>query len=354
MVYIIIIILCLFVLLKKQTGFNKCFGVFLLGVLIIVGAFRGIKVGTDTLWYYNNWLFTTFDVKSWNHFTPFEPGFNILIAFLKNVNSSYYFFYSLIFTVTLLMFLKAAKIAKVNIGYLFSFFFLCYYFAFCMNIMRQMFALSIGAILLYSFYKKIISLIFYEIGVLLITSLFHHSMIILALFPIFVYVDFNSFLNTKKLIIILVVVQILAKTALPLIQSVILNFSGVLSDRADYYIELLDEFGAKTGSSWFISFVFKLVFILLSTGKRDSIFYFSFLGMMLGTLLFNFGDMSRITINASFFSIYYMADIWLKLSNKFKVLTLKLLYLSCSIYVLYFSLINNSEFNPYSTMFSDL
>lgn len=154
MVYIIIIILCLFVLLKKQTGFNKCFGVFLFGILIIVGAFRGIKVGTDTLWYYNNWLFTTFDVKSWNHFTPFEPGFNILIAFLKNVNSSYYFFYSLIFTVTLLMFLKAAKIAKVNIGYLFSFFFLCYYFAFCMNIMRQMFALSIGAILLYSFIKR--------------------------------------------------------------------------------------------------------------------------------------------------------------------------------------------------------
>lgn len=262
---------------EKQTGFNKCFGVFLFGILIIVGAFRGIKVGTDTLWYYNNWLFTTFDVKSWNHFTPFEPGFNILIAFLKNVNSSYYFFYSLIFTVTLLMFLKAAKIAKVNIGYLFSFFFLCYYFAFCMNIMRQMFALSIGAILLYSFYKKKISLIFYEIGVLLITLLFHHSMIILALFPIFVLVDFNRFLNTKNLLIILIVAQILSKTALPLIQSVVLNFSGIFGDRADFYIELLDEYGVKNSDSWIVAFVFKLVFILLSVEKRNSIFFLSFL-----------------------------------------------------------------------------
>ena len=351
MVYIIIIILCLFVLLKKQTGFNKCFGIFLFGVLIIVGAFRGIKVGTDTLWYYNNWLFTTFDVKSWNHFTPFEPGFNILIAFLKNVNSSYYFFYSLIFSVTLLMFLKAAKIAKVNIGYLFSFFFICYYFAFCMNIMRQMFALSIGAILLYSFYKKNISLIFYEIGVLLITLLFHHSMIILALFPIFVLVDFNRFLNTKNLLIILIVAQILSKTALPLIQSVVLNFSGILGDRADFYIELLDEYGVKQGDSWIVAFVFRLVFILLSAEKRNSIFYFSFFGLLLGTLLSSFGDMSRITINASFFSIFYMADNWSKWSNIPKIFLLKMLYLTCAIYVLYFSLINNPEFNPYSTMF---
>lgn len=114
-----------------------------------------------------------------------------------------------------------------------------------MNIMRQMFALSIGAILLYSFYKKKISLIFYEIGVILITLLFHHSMIILALFPIFVLVDFNRFLNTKNLLIILIVVQILSKTALPFIQSVVLNFSGILGDRADYYIELLDEYGVK-------------------------------------------------------------------------------------------------------------
>lgn len=335
MVYIIIIILCLFVLLKKQTGFNKCFGVFLFGVLIIVGAFRGIKVGTDTLWYYSNWLFTTFDEKSWNHFTPFEPGFNILIAFLKNVNSSYYFFYSLIFTVTLLMYLKAAKIAKVNIGYLFSFFFLCYYFAFCMNIMRQMFALSIGAILLYSFYKKNISLIFYEIGVLLITLLFHHSMIILALFPIFVLVDFNRFLNTKNLLIILIVVQILSKTALPFIQSVVLNFSGILGDRADYYIELLDEYGVKKGDSWIVAFVFRLVFILLSAEKRNSIFYFSFFGLLLGTLLSSFGDMSRITINASFFSIFYMADNWSKWSNIPDILVENALSHVCNICVVF-------------------
>lgn len=354
MVYIIIIILCLFVLLKKQTGFNKYFGVFLLGVLITVGAFRGIKVGTDTSWYYNNWFFTTFDVKSWNHFTPFEPGFNILIAFLKNVNSSYYFFYGLIFTVTLLMFLKAAKIAKVNIGYLFSFFFLCYYFAFCMNIMRQMFALSIGAILLYSFYKKKISLIFFEIGVILITLLFHHSMIILALFPIFVFVDFNRFLNTKKLIIILVIVQILSKTALPLIQSVILNFSGIFNDRANYYIDLLDEYGFGEANSWIVAFVSCLVFILLAADKRNPIFYFSFGGLLLGILLANFGDMSRITVNASFFSIFYLADKWAKWSNGPKILLFKMLYLTCVIYILYFSLINNSAFNPYSTMFSDL
>ena len=93
-------------------------------------------------------------------------------------------------------------------------------------------------------------------------------MIILALFPIFVFVDFNRFLNTKKLIIILVIVQILSKTALPLIQSVILNFSGIFNDRANYYIDLLDEYGFGEANSWIVAFVSSVFFPFHSGAGR--------------------------------------------------------------------------------------
>lgn len=79
MIYQIIILLSILVLFVKNKKSKLVLGYSLILLMAFVGAFRNIDIGTDTgTWYYSNWFFTTFELKTWNHFTPFEPGFNIL------------------------------------------------------------------------------------------------------------------------------------------------------------------------------------------------------------------------------------------------------------------------------------
>lgn len=353
MVYQFLILLSILVLFVKDKNVKKPLGFALITVMTFIGAFRNIKIGTDTgSWYYSNWFFTTFDPNSWNHFTPFEPGFNMLMAMLKYVVNSYEFFYCIIFLATIFFICKSAKVLRFSVIYVAAFFFLTYCFAQSLNIVRQMFGLSIGCLLIAEFYKKNISFIVFELSICLLCLLLHHTLLILGLFPIFVYLDLNKYCSERILIIILSLVQILSLYFLPLLTSYLLGFSGMLDDRSNHYIDVIEEYGAGSEVGWIISFCSNIVLILLSRQKRNCFFYFAFLGTILSILLSSFGAIGRISINLSFFYIIYLASIWNKTESSFYFILLKALYVLSCIYILYGSLINNTEYTPYSTMFN--
>ena len=94
------------------------------------------------------------------------------------------------------------KKIRVSIIYVFSFFFLTYCFAQSLNIVRQMFGLSIGCFLIAEFYNKKISFVIFELSICFLCYLIHHSLLILGLFPIFVYFDFNKYCSEKDFDII--------------------------------------------------------------------------------------------------------------------------------------------------------
>lgn len=352
MIYQIIILLSILVLFAKNKKSKLVLGYSLILLMAFVGAFRNIDIGTDTgTWYYSNWFFTTFELKTWNHFTPFEPGFNILMALSKYIINSYEFFYCVIFLTAIAFICISAKKIRVSIIYVFSFFFLTYCFAQSLNIVRQMFGLSIGCFLIAEFYNKKISFVIFELSICFLCYLIHHSLLILGLFPIFVYFDFNKYCSEKILILLLVLMQVLSLFFLPLLTSYLLGFTGVLDDRSNHYIEIIDEYGASSEVGWITSFVSNFVLVLLSKHNRNCFFYFAFLGTLLSILLSSFGAIGRISINLSFFSIMYLAFIWDKIKCNSYYLLLKIIYISSCVYILYGSLINNKEYNPYSTMF---
>lgn len=351
--YILLIALAVLTLCVKP-AYRKLVGYTFVFTLIFIGAFRDITIGTDTSWYYHNWILMTSNPTTWNHFTPFEPGFNWFIIGLKYLCNSYYFFYSCTFIIMCMSLSISSKIFRIPVIFLFIFFLLANYFSLSMNVMRQTFGLSLGSIFVALYYRTKINFVSYCVFVIGLTYLIHNSLIILLAFPLFKVFDWKKILDDKRLYVFLICAQIISITCTLYISDIMLNvFHGALDEKSDKYLDDLDQYGvqdAKVG--WISSFILNLLFIFLSRHNRNSLFYYAYLGIIISTILSSFESINRIAMNATLFTTFYYAQNWNHMIkykwNKYAMVLLIVLY----VYILNGALLGNDQFNPYKLMFN--
>lgn len=331
---------------------KKIFSYLIFFLLIFIGACRNITIGTDTgTWYYKNWVFTTLASKTWNHFTPFEPGFNLLIGIFKEyVSSSYIFFYSSLFLITYILFIFYLKKEELDLGIGLSLFLLTGNYLFCMNIMRQMLALSMAIILVSKFLKKN-NYTQYIIGIILISIFFHKSIIILLLIPIFKISNVEYWLNTKVLFILWIIFLFLSMN-ISLINN-IYPYIQLLMNNTSYerHINTLMEYGEQERTVGYIgSSILILSLLKLSEGQRNIYFYVGYVGLLFSMLSKSImPEFGRIFINICFFIVPYLTTIYQnKNSSKNIYITYILIaYLAFS----FISSLKISSFVPYKTFF---
>lgn len=349
LIFYIVAVISVFNLLKR----NKVLSLLLFVLLLFIGACRDITIGTDTgTWYYKNWFFTTINPETWNHYTPFEPGFNLFIGLFKEyVSSSYIVFYSSLFILTYMLFVLYFKKEKLNIGIGLSLFLLTGNYLFCMNIMRQTLALSMAVILVSRFLKNS-NYIQYTIGIILISVLFHKSVFVLLLIPLFKISKIERWLNTKALFILwgiflfLSINVSLINGVYPYIQLLINNTSY------ERHMDVLMEYGEQERTIGYIgSSLLILSLLRLSEGKRNIYFYVGYIGLLCSMLAKSImPEFGRIFTNMCFFIVPYWAALYSKLEG------VKIdIYISYILIVyLFFSFISSleiSSFIPYKTFF---
>ena len=185
--YIIILLLLLIAvfLVNKETEkklvLASCF------IMFVLGTFRGFTVGTDVQHYYYNYIHTNFQSSTWNAITPFEPGFNYFIAFWRiYIYDDYLSFVGALFFITNLLMLFFLRKESKRFSVAVLVFFLLGMFQSSMNTMRQWFALSLALPFVFAYlqtqsiHKKCLCVLM----IVVVGSLFHRSVVILALLPI--------------------------------------------------------------------------------------------------------------------------------------------------------------------------
>lgn len=313
-IYVLITIISTCLLLfnisrKKQLPIAVLFVVF----MIFVGAFRGMSVGTDTLWYRNNWVSMTFDPKTWNRYTPFEPGFNFYIAFVKSfVSNSYYFIYTSVFLFTYLFYLLTIKKATIPLGLFFSFLWMTHCYMDTMNIMRQCLAMSICVYLFVLYDKGNIKLLSFVLFVLSVMFLLHKSSAVFLLTPLFRKDFIGKILSTSNMIVILFLAIFGSVFLSDFIGDNLILLSGVFGERADSFIETTNKIGLTERAGGYIGFfLYGFFLILFSKNRRNSYFYIGFVGFVLVFLLSSYlRDLSRLALNYSFLLIIYLSQNW--------------------------------------------
>lgn len=205
--------------------------------LTFIGAFRTINVGTDTgAWYYYNWVMTTFDPSTWNHFTPFEPGYNLFIAFVKQyISNEYIAVYGLTFIIGFGCISYVMRKYSVNSWFsvllLYAF---CFYFSY-MNLMRQTLSMSICYVFIMAYLSRKINLIVYILLIFTISILIHGTAVFFLVIPIFRLLENKRIKKIYLYAILFLCVLIFVKP--DLIRSVISLSSSVLSVRYYSYVE---------------------------------------------------------------------------------------------------------------------
>ena len=341
-------------------GKQKTIGAFFAFVFLFVGGFRDSTIGTDTgfdSWYYHNFVFTNFNPESWNRYTPFEPGFNLFIAVFKNViTNNFYAFYSIIFFLSYFFAIKAIKKLHLNVFLFLSFCFLANYYANSLNIMRQMLALYIGFYLLVVLYIEKKQIWIYEFSIACLAILIHKSMFMLCLFPLFEYPRLQKILTTKVLLIILFVSLLLSIYGGEFIGQKLIYFSGLFGERADFYIDIYEQYGVSERAVGYIGpTLLSLCLIGLPTKNRNTFFYYSFIGLCVSLITTSFLPIiGRLTLNMSFFYVVYLTQNWSLFNlnqkkEKYVIIALKTLFIIYWLNSLMGALINNPEYNPYQS-----
>lgn len=346
--YIIVFILLLLGILVNKSG--NFFTIIALIGLFLLGILRSESVGTDVKVYYDNFVFTTYNPNTWNIKTPFEPGFNYMIAFYKSeLSDNYMLFVSLLFAFTYYWTIKFyySNTNNFNIA-LFIFFTLGVGFSF-MNIMRQSFAFAIALPFLNQYLRNR-HVIIYFIAIIAISFLFHTSTILFLIFPILLKISKNDI--KKTLILFCVIISyILSFCFQDIILSVLNIFSGFLSERYFMYFSLAEQQTGFTALFWTI---FVCVLLFFYRNKKLDIFFLAFI---FGVCLFNIlSSFSIIAPRASFHLLYFApivcANLVNSLNRRKRIIYIFVIVLICFVYFVYVFLIKNTnEIIPYTFRF---
>ena len=198
-IYLILEILILILVFFTTGQYKKYLYYTIIALFCFIGLFRADTVGADVKLYCLNIQHTNFIPSSWNYYTNFESGYNILIAIYKYLCDNSLIFVGLcnVFFVLSWSYYNKAKNWKYDAG-LMAFFMMGFYFQ-SFNIIRQYFALGIMLIILSHFNLRNLSRkdeILIACSSTAIGFLFHNSIFIFILVPLYNHIK-ESILNKK-------------------------------------------------------------------------------------------------------------------------------------------------------------
>lgn len=308
--------------------------------MLIIGCFRGESVGTDIGTYYNNFVYSRFDPKSWDAGTYFETGFTYILLFIKyNISKNYLDYISILFfytfCITICFFLKYSRNKPISIFVLYT---LGGYF-FYMNGMRQSFAFATCLIVLH-LYLKTKKIIFYESCIILISILLHNSCIILCIIPILPILA-NRIRLKKKQIYIAIFISLIFATVL---QSALLNIIGI-------FLPLLGRFStyisnAETQGIFMMLFMnFACLSTIYFTKDIKNIFFLSYVfGIICYNLLASFSPTApRMALHLTFLAGICFSFTYYNLKGSAKIIYLIIVIVLGSIHFSYAYLIKGYE-----------
>lgn len=322
-IYFVILGVCFFAALigrkSKSWGFYACIFI----ILAFLGAFRDVSVGADTYGsYLSNWNAITMDMSTWGVASEMETGFCFIMAFFKTfIDDNYYFFYGSLFFITLTGFSVVIRHYCVSplLGIAFLVCFLYYTTAY--NAIRQSFALSCVFPLIALIDKKGNKYLVYYIGyTLLLTFLFHRTMIVFLLLPLIYKKAILSQWFYGRKGVILLFLSFLAVFATKRLLSYAPEISVLLSIMGNRYSEYMtnyldvDDVTISPWSSFLKTSIAMLIAFIYKRDKMNDIFY---LGLIVGVILQNvLGAFSalfmRVGYNLLFFQVILFANLWYK------------------------------------------
>lgn len=235
-IFIYLLLLLMFVFSSRMKS-DKSIWTLIIVFLTFIGAFRTINVGTDTgAWYYYNWVGTTFNPSTWNRFTPFEPGYNLFIAFVKRyVSGEYIAVYGLTFIIGFGCISYVLRKYSVNswlsVLLLYTF---CFYFSY-MNVMRQTLCMSICYVFIMAYLSRKINLIIYVLLISVLSILIHGTAVFFLVIPILKLLEDKRIRKIYLYAVLLLSLIIFINPSL--VRNVILLSNSVLSDRYFFYVE---------------------------------------------------------------------------------------------------------------------
>jgi hypothetical protein len=285
-IYLFLLVL-FFIFIFIPRHYDKITFPFIVSFILLIGGLREKTVGADTGGsYYDSFIITELEQRTWNQVTPMEPGFNYLIGFFKTyIINNYYIFYGFLFFFTnycMVLFLKIYSHRPiVATALVYMFFIYCISF----NVMRQYFALGI-ILVFFVFYMKHISvvrLLIFIIGVIVTSFLIHATTLVFITLPVLVYLSRKKI--SKNFLILTLVVSFLLFFFKKNVFNVILKMSGLFDQRRQEYLYYaIVQFSSLTINriKMLMILVFGIVITMLNQ-KKDFSFYAIFI-YCIGTL----------------------------------------------------------------------
>ncbi|WP_142462784.1 EpsG family protein [Klebsiella michiganensis] len=353
-VYLLLyVILTFFIFLPKNT--DKLTYPLAFCILLIVGAFRGSTVGTDILVYYRNFAPITFNEITWNVYTPFEPGFNLLMAFFKEyITNDYYAFYSFLFVITFsLLSFFIYKCSVRPIYSLFLLYSLFYYFS-LFNYMRQYLALVLCLVYLYLYIeRRWFNLIFYEVAVVFTAINIHISLLTFTILP-FIHLFLTNRVISKKILVLILLMAVCFFYFKSYLINILVWATEFLSERYANYIRWgLYENASYSSIEMLMVASLCLIVILVVEDKRNLFFYIYFISVIFRIVFVPMVPMlGRVYFLYEIVSCIYFVNVYYSLNNRNIKLIFGLALLCFSLVFFTRGVINNAnDVIPYTTAF---
>lgn len=373
--WLIFIFSILIVLRYSRVDYNEstfCKAYVLL--IIAIGIFRDTTIGTDIRnplgGYYVLWK----DPFNANDMENVEYGFLYFSYIIKNICSSYYFYYGFIFALTMSFYYFAAKKMNINPSVFFAIFFMSSTIITSYNVIRQILALS-AVVLAYSLllYQKnlfnieqskrvyIVRVIIYELFVIFLSTGFHTSIIILTIIPLFSIKGIQKILSKDWILWFLLISVIFANFYYgQYIQQFVITVQSYLhiGGRAEFWTEVLEKYGdGITATHGYLTILLSgSIAILASRGRRNDLFYIGFSGFLLASLASsNLGTVGRIFNNISIFLFFYYAQIFGELVKSYKLFNIDVRWVLVALFIFdwgtgfYYTTILNNSISPYKS-----
>ena len=309
--YILLAIIILIpVFVKSTRGWHN----FIVFLLCFFGFFRGRTVGTDVDIYCRNIVRTTFDPQSWNFYTVFEPGYNILIAIYNAFFNNPLFFIGLcsVFFILSYNYYLKCKNEYASIG-LFILYMLGYYLQ-SYNIIRQYFALSIMLLLLSKYdldrlKKK--ELLFICILIILVGTLFHNAIYILLCIPIY-HIIKDTWLNKKTWYYVVVIASYVI-FYLDIVRIFLgrYNFFLINEKTNNYYSAALESTDSDYSMLRILLDTLFCIYIIFKTKRIDAYLFLMVVAQVFTNLFASLNPLFvRIPVILYIISIPLLVQIW--------------------------------------------
>lgn len=317
-VYIILLVLVVVAFFVCNHKYYK----FVIGILALLALLRNKTVGADVSLYCANIARTSFNPRSWNFYSEFEDGYNLLIACYNFLFSNPLFFVGLS-TFCFIISWNQYNIKKSDSKYLgLILFYMLGYYVQSFNIIRQYFALGllIPFLLKYDMESSNVRNNIIEIAIIVfIGTFFHNSIYILLLIPLYNLLKLDT-IFTKKIYFSLCILTMFVFSA-GIIRSYLGDFSSIyfLNDKANAYYQSSLSGSIDESEYSNLRFIFDNIFLLFLIKKTKSFNIYAFLYIMAQLFINLFAPLNvlfvRIASVLSLLGLPYISKIWFE-SNK--------------------------------------